>query len=209
MVTDWIGVALYQKATLIMFSPLSNRDARKEPLMPRPINSASLNSYICLLCLLTASPVLGADLSPKTSDRYSPPVMKQVPTTARPALSKWDSMTTDQKFSALLGKLDTVERKITTLQNQVQANSSIGQEMTQLRTTVQQLSQVITTTPSGEVTIQTAQKLKLSAAILEVSASNVKVQSAMSGFYGVLKADTVIANTVVSNTYTPGAGNIW
>lgn len=118
-------------------------------------------------------------------------------------------MTTDQKFSALLGKLDTLERKITTLQNQVQSNSLLRQEVTQLRNTVQQLSQVITVSSAGHVTIQTGQKLKLAAGVLEISASNVKVQAAMSGFHGVLKADTMITNTVVSSAYTPGAGNIW
>jgi hypothetical protein len=139
--------------------------------MPIPIKSASLNSYICILCLLTASPVLGADLNPKTSDRYSAPVIKQVPSTARQPQSKWDNMTTDQKFSALLGKLDTLERKITTLQNQVQSNSLLRQEVTQLRNTVQQLSQVITVSSAGHVTIQTGQNLKLAAGVLEISAS--------------------------------------
>jgi hypothetical protein len=37
----------------------------------------------------------------------------------------------------------------------------------------------------------------------------VSVSSGMSRFSGVVQADTVISNTVVSSTYTPGAGNIW
>ncbi|MDR4496191.1 MAG: hypothetical protein AB7P17_11280 [Nitrospirales bacterium] len=164
-------------------------------------------NVVVLFGLCASAPA--ADANQRMQDRYSAPVMKHVPSTATQARSKWDSMTTDQKFSVLLGTLDAAEGKIATLQNQVQANSSLGQEITQLRNTVQQLSQVITTSPLGEVTIQTAQKLKLSAAIVEVSASNIKVQAAMSGFHGILKADTMITNTVVSNTYTPGAGNIW
>ena len=31
----------------------------------------------------------------------------------------------------------------------------------------------------------------------------------MSKFSGVVKADTVITNSVVGDSYTPGAGNIW
>jgi hypothetical protein len=31
----------------------------------------------------------------------------------------------------------------------------------------------------------------------------------MSSFSGVVQADTVISNSVVSASYTPGAGNIW
>ncbi|MGD9850869.1 MAG: hypothetical protein AB7T38_06365 [Nitrospirales bacterium] len=152
---------------------------------------------------------LAADANQRIQDGHSAPVIKQIPSTARQLQSKWASMTTDQKFSVLLGKLDAVERRIATLQDQVQANSTLGQEVTQLRNTVQQLGQVITVSSAGHVTIQTAQNLNLVASTLEISASNVKVQAALSGFHGVLKADTMITNTVVSSAYTPGAGNIW
>lgn len=155
------------------------------------------------------TPGLAADANPRVQDRDSAPVIKQVPSRATQPQSKWDSMTTDQKFSVLLGKLDAVERRIAALQNQVQANSSLGQEVTQLRNTVQQLGQVITISSSGHITIQTAQNLNLVASTLEISAANVKVQAGLSGFHGVLKADTMITNTVVSSSYTPGAGNIW
>jgi hypothetical protein len=37
----------------------------------------------------------------------------------------------------------------------------------------------------------------------------VKVDAGMSTFSGVVKCDTLISNTVISSTYTPGAGNIW
>ena len=40
-------------------------------------------------------------------------------------------------------------------------------------------------------------------------AGSVKVDAGMSTFSGVVKADTVIANSVVGTSYTPGAGNIW
>jgi len=35
------------------------------------------------------------------------------------------------------------------------------------------------------------------------------VDAGMSKFSGVVQADTVITNTIVASTYTPGAGNIW
>ena len=43
----------------------------------------------------------------------------------------------------------------------------------------------------------------------DVTAAMVTVNAAMSSFSGVVKADTVITNSVVSASYTPGAGNIW
>jgi hypothetical protein len=31
----------------------------------------------------------------------------------------------------------------------------------------------------------------------------------MTTFSGVVQADTIITNTIIAATYTPGAGNIW
>lgn len=42
-----------------------------------------------------------------------------------------------------------------------------------------------------------------------VNAPMVKVNASLSEFSGVVKADTVITNAVISSSYTPGAGNIW
>jgi uncharacterized protein involved in type VI secretion and phage assembly len=62
--------------------------------------------------------------------------------------------------------------------------------------------------PSG-ITLQAAAKLTATAATAEVSASMLTVNAGMSTFSGVAKADTVLSNSIVSASYTPGAGNIW
>lgn len=62
---------------------------------------------------------------------------------------------------------------------------------------------------SSGVTITAAAKVTVNAATVEVSAGMVKVDAAMSRFSGVVQADTVISNSVVSASYTPGAGNVW
>jgi uncharacterized protein involved in type VI secretion and phage assembly len=59
----------------------------------------------------------------------------------------------------------------------------------------------VTVLASATVTIQAAQ--------VKVSAGMLTVDAGMSKFSGVVKADTVITNSVVSASYTPGAGNIW
>ncbi len=59
------------------------------------------------------------------------------------------------------------------------------------------------------VTVNTGLKVQVQATQVEVSASMVTVNAAMSRFSGVVQADTVISNSVVSASYTPGAGNIW
>jgi uncharacterized protein involved in type VI secretion and phage assembly len=59
------------------------------------------------------------------------------------------------------------------------------------------------------ITINAAAKVTISASTVEVSAGMVTVNAGMSKFSGVVQADTVISNSVVSASYTPGAGNIW
>ena len=59
------------------------------------------------------------------------------------------------------------------------------------------------------ITVTASAKLTLNASTVEVSAGMVTVNAGMSKFSGVVQADTVISNTVISSAYTPGAGNIW
>ena len=67
---------------------------------------------------------------------------------------------------------------------------------------------VITMGPGG-VEIRSSSKLTLSASAIEVSAGLLTVNAGMSRFSGVVTSDTVITNSVVSASYTPGAGDIW
>src|SRR5947208_4799677 len=59
------------------------------------------------------------------------------------------------------------------------------------------------------ITVTASAKVTINATLVQVSASMVTVDAAMSKFSGVVQADTVITNSVVSASYTPGAGNIW
>ncbi|HEY6000577.1 MAG TPA: phage baseplate assembly protein V [bacterium] len=59
----------------------------------------------------------------------------------------------------------------------------------------------ITVSASGKVTVNASQ--------VAVSAGIVTVDAGMARFSGVVQADTVITNSVISASYTPGAGNIW
>lgn len=65
------------------------------------------------------------------------------------------------------------------------------------------------TVDSSGVSIQCPGKVKIEASTLEVSAGMVTVNAAMSKFSGVVQCDTLISTSVISASYTPGAGNIW
>jgi uncharacterized protein involved in type VI secretion and phage assembly len=62
---------------------------------------------------------------------------------------------------------------------------------------------------TGGITITAAAKVTVNASQVAVSAGMVTVDAAMSKFSGVVQADTVICNSIISASYTPGAGNIW
>ncbi|MCP3137361.1 phage baseplate assembly protein V [Pyxidicoccus xibeiensis] len=62
---------------------------------------------------------------------------------------------------------------------------------------------------SSGITVNASAKVTITASTAEISASMLTVNAGMSKFSGVVQADTVITNSVVSASYTPGAGNVW
>ena len=62
---------------------------------------------------------------------------------------------------------------------------------------------------SSGITVNASAKVTVTASQVAISASMVTVDAGMSKFSGVVQADTIISNSVISASYTPGAGNIW
>lgn len=62
---------------------------------------------------------------------------------------------------------------------------------------------------SSGITVDASVTVTINATVVEVKAATMTVDCPFSSFSGVLKADTVITNSVISSSYTPGAGNIW
>ena len=62
--------------------------------------------------------------------------------------------------------------------------------------------------PSG-VTVNASAKCTINAGAVEINSSILTLSAAMSKFSGVVQCDTLISNSVVSASYTPGAGNVW
>ena len=59
------------------------------------------------------------------------------------------------------------------------------------------------------IEVNAAAKVTVTATTLEVVAGMVTVNAGMSTFSGVLQADTVICNSIISDSYTAGAGSTW
>ena len=75
-----------------------------------------------------------------------------------------------------------------------------------IRTTA---GQQLTLQADGTVSVMALAKISLSAAEVQAAASVVTIDAGMAKFSGVVQCDTLIANSVVANTYSPGAGNVW
>ena len=76
------------------------------------------------------------------------------------------------------------------------------------KVTVEKGGEKIEMSASG-ISITTSGQVKVEASQVSVSAGMVQVDAGMSKFSGVVQCDTLISNSVVSASYTPGAGNIW
>jgi len=74
--------------------------------------------------------------------------------------------------------------------------------------TVEKGGEKVEMTASG-VSITTSGQVEVQASQVSVSAALVNVDASMSRFSGVVQCDTLISNSVVSASYSPGAGNIW
>ena len=61
----------------------------------------------------------------------------------------------------------------------------------------------------SQVEIESSGKLVIAASTTEINTAMLTVNTGMAKFKGVVQTDTLIANSVISASYTPGAGNIW
>jgi hypothetical protein len=158
-------------------------------------------SFLGLFPLFLNSP--SSALDPQTGiqdpNRPSSTGKIRVPFSTQETLTK-QQPTADQKFSTIFSKLAALEQTVATLHNK---NTAQAQHIAQLQ-------QVISVQSGGTVTIQAPGTLKLTAGgTLKMAGSKIDVQAPITGVHGMLKADTMITTTVIAQTYTPGAGNIW
>lgn len=63
---------------------------------------------------------------------------------------------------------------------------------------------------SSGLTVDASAKITINGgSLIEITAGMITVNAAMSRFSGTVQADTVISNSIIGASYTPGAGNIW
>jgi uncharacterized protein involved in type VI secretion and phage assembly len=65
------------------------------------------------------------------------------------------------------------------------------------------------TIDTNGISIQSASRIAMQATQITADAGTVTVTAGVSTFSGMVRSDILQTNTVISTTYTPGAGNIW
>ena len=61
----------------------------------------------------------------------------------------------------------------------------------------------------GGIRIRASANVKVQTSTLELSAGVTYVNAGLTRFSGVVQTETLIATSVIAQSYTPGAGNIW
>lgn len=156
---------------------------------------------ICAVLFVASSMALALNATPRVQDHYSSPSTGRA---ISPSSSGQEHVkkqpTPDQKFDVIYSKLATLEQTVAALQNQVTAQAQL----------IAQLKQVISVNSSGTVSIQAPGTLNMTAGgTVKLSGSKIDMNAPITGVHGILKADTMMTTTVIANSYTPGAGNIW
>lgn len=62
---------------------------------------------------------------------------------------------------------------------------------------------------ASAVSVRPDGSLELVANRIEIRAASVALTTAMLQVTGVVRCDTLLANSVVASSYSPGAGNVW
>jgi hypothetical protein len=93
---------------------------------------------------------------------------------------------------------DPLVQRIQTLEQQV---STLLATIDALQNRLATIESAVHVNNSGQVTVQ--------GTTVKLNGSMIDVQAATSRFSGVVQSDTLITNSVISKSYTPGAGNIW
>ena len=69
--------------------------------------------------------------------------------------------------------------------------------------------QRLTLEANGSITIQSSTQLRLQTGQLVVTAASVQVDAIDVRFSGLVRCETLLTNSVIASSYSPGAGNIW
>ncbi len=147
------------------------------------------------------SPTQERQLSLQTGNRRQQASRIPIQAKKRPVIKKPKptSRTAEKQKNHLAQRVETLGQQVDSLQTLVQ---TLQNQLTMMASTVQ-------VDNAGQVTIGQAGPVTIQGSTIDLNSASLTAQAGISQFSGVVQADTVITNSVVSASYTPGAGNTW
>jgi len=211
---DWLRVIPGERRDALLFEAhhIQHEEVLQEPKAVIQVDEQKEIHIVLLLPGGTGLEAIGS-----VSGVRSRAVSRQLTSQTRARQQQATRIPTQTKPSAVVQKskplptspvqpIDPFAQRIQTLEQQV---SSLQTLVNTLQSRLATMGSAIQVDDAGQVTIGSASTVTVQGNIVKISASTIKADAGMSKFSGVVQADTVITNSVVSSSYTPGAGNIW
>lgn len=116
----------------------------------------------------------------------------------------------EAKVAQIQSQLQSLATRVQALEQKTgTSGGSGGATLSQLDSRLDALEGAINLS-GGKVTIQSSGGITLNAgSTVTVSGASMQVNAGTARYSGVLQSNTLITNSVVSSSYTPGAGNVW
>jgi len=112
------------------------------------------------------------------------------------------------KIAELEARLQAIEESVSVTDGELKFTSKRITLIAQEELKIESSGSVIKIVP-GVFQISAVGNLKITATIANLDAGLFAVSASQSTFSGIVKCETLITNTVIATTYTPGVGNIW
>lgn len=172
---------------------------------------------------LSVSAAQSAPPSAPTAQRDRPAVAQQL---SRDALK---APSLDEQVRALSTRVAQLEAELRSLRRAPRAGANVGalaERLSALESVLRIQGNQVELRSPGRLTVTAGERLRLSGTAsaelrggprlklqsngrVEIQSATLKAEAASAEFPGLLKASNGVFNTVVSGSYTPGAGNIW
>ncbi len=165
---------------------------------------AALSGAVLMLLAWTA-PAL--ERKPATQVRQAEPSTKQHSLETSPMPVQW-------QLDQLRARIQDLEGQVASLQQQTQqhgaAGSNVAGRLAALEGVIQVSPNQLRLQSPGALEIKTSGDIRLDAGIgIRLKGAKVEVNSPHLRVKGVAESEQVITQSVVSESYTPGAGNVW
>ena len=173
--------------------------------MSRTVDRAPRLRRIPLVLALSGAVLLPlAAAAPPESDKTRAGTVESRVTL--PASGKLEPVPLETQVDQLRSMVTKLQQEVQRLNGRTMQQGSAG---VALQERVDRLEDAVEVSQDGIRIRTTGNLLVESAGPLTLKASAAHLRSPMLNVHGVTRSNQVIAKTVVAETYTPGAGNIW